>query len=716
MSTPETVQVALPVPLPGLFDYLPPEGQAPPMPGARVSVPFGRRRLIGIVVSSGAKPMVDVAALKRIEQVLASNELPGELLELLNWTTRYYAAPIGELVTLGLPLALRRLKPFQPQSSSWLKLTDAGRNAGLKRAPRQLQLQQLLMQRPQARAQLLAQGFNSALLRKMHSDGLIEPSDPPLPCAEPGPKLNADQNQAVTEILHSRAEFKSFLLAGVTGSGKTEVYLSAAKPVLEAGRQVLILVPEIGLTPQFVRRIEARLGQMAWVYHSGLSDGERLETWQAARCGRARVLIGTRSAVFLPLREAGLIVVDEEHDSSFKQFDGARYHARDVAVKRASVLQIPIVLGSATPSLESLHNAEQHRYHMLLLPERAGQAKMPHWRIEDMRGSRAEAGLTDDLLRRIRVRLEQGEQVLIYRNRRGYAPVLICNECGWQADCPHCSAHLTWHRAGARVRCHHCGFTRPLPARCPDCQSPDLYAAGSGTERIEQALTQALPDVPILRVDRDSIRQRADFQQLIDRVGKGEPCVIVGTQMIAKGHHWPGIGLAVVLDADQSLFSADFRGPERLAQTLFQVAGRAGRVRPGEFILQTRQPEHPLIHQLMNGDYLTAARWLLAERIAAGLPPAGALALLRAEARHADQAERFLHQAAGRINDKTIHIAGPLPALLQRRAGHWRYQLWLSSHQRGALVRLAGRLLELLTDLPDARRVRWHIDVDPLDF
>lgn len=715
MNTPRALQVALPVPLRGLFDYLPPEDQAMPEPGARVCVPFGRRRLIGIVVSSTVESSVDTVALKRIEQVLAPAELPDELLELLIWTTRYYAAPVGELVTLGLPLALRRLKPFQPLSAVWLKLSEAGRSADLKRAPRQQQLQQRLIQGPRTRAWLLEQGFSSALLRKMQVDGLIEPGDRPLPQAQPGPELNADQNRAVAEIQQSDRQFKSFLLAGVTGSGKTEVYLRAAQPVLERGRQVLILLPEIGLTPQFVRRIEARLGQTAWVYHSGLSDGERLATWQAARSGHARVLIGTRSAVFLPLHDVGLIVVDEEHDSSFKQFDGMRYHARDVAVKRASRLQIPIVLGSATPSLESLHNAEQGRYRMLLLPERVGQVEMPRWRIEDMRGSRAEAGLTDDLLRRIRARLELGEQVLIYRNRRGYAPVLICNECGWQADCPHCSAHLTWHRASAQVRCHHCGYSRPLPARCPECQSPDLYAAGSGTERIEQVLAQALPDVPILRVDRDSIRGRADFDALIEQVGRGQPCVIVGTQMIAKGHHWPGIGLAVVLDADQSLFSADFRGPERLAQTLFQVAGRAGRQRPGEFILQTRQPEHPLIDRLMQADYLNAARWLLAERSAAGLPPVGALALLRAEARQAGQAQAFLHQAANRVDDKNIYIAGPLPALLQRRAGYWRYQLWLNSRRRSALISLVGDLSERLADLPEARRVRWHIDVDPLD-
>ena len=716
MNSPRTVQVALPVPLPGPFDYLPVEGEVLPSPGTRVLVPFGRRKLVGIVLSNDGLAQVAPESLKRIKQTFESDQLDAELLSLLQWTTRYYAAAIGEIVTLGLPLALRRSKPFRPPPPEWLQLTAAGRAADLQRAPSQYQLQQTLQNGQKSRTDLRAMDFNSGLLRTMQSRGLIEAGERPLADSQPGPVLNDDQQQAVDAVTAAQVEFNAFLLAGVTGSGKTEVYLRAAQPVLEAGRQVLILLPEIGLTPQFVRRVEARLGRTAWIYHSGLSDGERLATWQAASSGRARILIGTRSAVFLPLLSAGLIVVDEEHDSSFKQFDGVRYHARDVAVKRASELNIPIVLGSATPSLESLHNADQARYQLLLLPKRAGQVEMPRWRIEDTRGSNAVAGLTDRLLDRIRARLGQGEQVLIYRNRRGYAPALICNECGWHADCPSCSAHLTVHRKASRLRCHHCGYSSPMPTRCPECYSPNLHAQGSGTERIEDELARALPDVPILRVDRDRMRQRSDFEQFVEQVRTGQPCVIVGTQMIAKGHHWPGIGLAVVLDADQSLFSADFRAPERLAQVLFQVSGRAGRDRPGEFILQTRQPEHPLIQQLMNSDYLSAARVLLAERIQAGLPPAGALTLVRAEAQKPDEAEAFLRQAADRIGPGAIHIAGPLPALLQRRAGYWRYQLWLSGAQRGALIKLVSQLPQSLAQLPAARRVRWHIDVDPHDL
>ncbi|MEM7053989.1 MAG: primosomal protein N' [Pseudomonadota bacterium] len=716
MKSPPTVQVALPVPLPGLFDYLSPENEALPLPGTRVLVPFGRRRLVGLVISRGKPAGVEPESLKQIERIFSDDEIDDELLGLLQWTTRYYAAAIGEIVTLGLPLALRRLKPFRQLPPDWLRLTDAGRSAQLKRAPRQHELQQILGAGPASRSALLAQEFTAGLLRTMQEKGLVEASERPLPAVQPGPKLNAEQTTAVNEIIAARQRFRSFLLAGVTGSGKTEVYLRAAKPMLEAGLQILILLPEIGLTPQFVRRVEARLARTAWVYHSGLSDGERLATWQAARSGQARIIIGTRSAVFLPLYQPGLIVVDEEHDSSFKQFDGVRYHARDVAVKRASGLGIPIVLGSATPSLESLHNAEQKRYELLLLSERAGQAELPHWHVEDTRGSKSAAGLTESLLAKIRARLQRGEQVLMYRNRRGYAPVLICNECGWQDDCPQCSAHLTWHRAVSRLRCHHCGYSRALPKRCPDCQSPDIHAAGSGTERIEEALAAALPQVPIVRVDRDSIRQRADFENLIEQVSKGEPCVIVGTQMIAKGHHWPGIGLSVVLDADQSLFSADFRGPERLAQTLFQVAGRAGRCKPGEFILQTRLPDHALIDQLMNGNYLDSARWLLAERAAAGLPPVHSMAMVRAEAKTPEQALDFLRRTADLIDREQIDLAGPLPALLQRRAGHWRYQLWLSSTRRGRLIDVTSRLSARLITLPNVHRVRWHIDVDPYEL
>lgn len=712
----QVLRVAVPVPLHGLFDYLPPLAGPVPERGDRVLVPFGRRRLVGVVIERRDDASVAESRLKPVFERLDGGRVDDELIALLTWATRYYAAPPGELVTHALPAALRRAEPFRAPQPAFLRLTDAGRTADLARAPRQATLADALGDGARRRDALIQAGHPADAMRRMLDAGLVEACDAPAPDPEPGPDLNAEQRTAVAAVLAARHRFAGLLLAGVTGSGKTEVYLQAARAVLRRGRQVLLLLPEIGLTPQLVRRVERRLGCAAHVYHSGLSDGERLATWEAAKSGDAKVLIGTRSAVFLPLADAGLIVVDEEHDGSFKQFDGMRYHGRDVAVLRASRLRIPIVLGSATPSLESLHNAHQGRYTLLELPRRAGKAELPRWRIEDLRGATRREGLTENLVDRIRRRLEGGEQVLVYRNRRGFAPVLMCDECGWQADCSRCSAHLTWHRKAGRLSCHHCGQQRAVPPRCPDCEAPRLSAAGSGTERIEHALAEHFPDVPVRRVDRDSMRGRDEFEDLLAEVARGEPCILVGTQMLAKGHHLPGIGLAVVLDADASLFSGDFRAPERLAQTVFQVSGRAGRENPGEFVLQTRHPDHPLVIAMAAGHYLKLAELLRAERAAAELPPAWALAMVRAEAQQPPVAQRFLARVAGMIGDGSIRVAGPLPALLQRRAGHWRYQLWLMTPDRARLQRVLAELQPLVQELPEAQKVRWHIDVDPLEL
>jgi len=709
------VQVAVPVPLYRFFDYLAPAGSPAPPPGSRVLVPFGNRKLVGVVTGRSSASEIDPARVKSIERTFETALVGEELLSLIRWTTRYYAAPPGELVNHALPAILRRNREMPTSRIHWLHLTSAGAKADLARAPRQRQIVELLEGGARSRESLSQAGARAATIRRMLASELIEACEPPQSPPAPGPVLNPDQRAALAAILRARNRFETLLLAGVTGSGKTEVYLQAARHLLRRDRQILVLVPEIGLTPQFVRRLEARLGRKAHVFHSGLGERERLETWQAAASGEADLLIGTRSAVFLALKRPGLLIVDEEHDSSFKQFDAMRYHARDVAVLRASRLNIPIVLGSATPSLESLHNAERGRYRMLLLPERAGSAGQPHWRIDDPRGQRVEHGLTDKLVERIRKTLDAGEQVLVYRNRRGYAPVLICNECGWQADCDHCSAHLTWHRTANRLNCHHCGRYRGVPARCPDCHSPQLQAVGAGTERIEIALNGLFPDHPVLRADRDVVRGRDDFEALLDQVATGDPCILVGTQMLAKGHHLPGIGLAIMLDTDQLLFSADFRAPERLAQSIVQVAGRAGREQQGLFILQSRHPEHPLIQTLASGDYLRAARLMLEERRDAGLPPWQNLAMIRAEAQKASDAAGFLREVARRIDGGSIQVAGPLAAILQRRAGFWRYQLWLMSESRTALGSEIARLTTVIEGMREARTVRWHIDVDPME-
>lgn len=711
---PQAAKVAVPVPLPRLFDYLPPESEPLPAIGSRVLVPFGRRRLIGLVLGHG--PADPEAELKPIEAVLDAALLGDELLGLIDWCARYYAFAPGEAVQLLLPVALRRIKPFRMPPPAALALTDQGRTAELARAPRQAEIQAALADGPRLRQELLAAGLSATAMARLLEDGRIEAIDPPLNVPlKPGPTLNFQQRQAVAAALAARHRFQALLLAGVTGSGKTEVYLQIARRLLERGRQVLILIPEIGLTPQLVRRIEARLGQRAFTYHSGLSEGERLATWQAARTGRARVIVGTRSAVFMPLARPGLIVVDEEHDASFKQQDGARYHGRDVAVLRARRLGIPIVLGSATPSLESLNNVRSGRYRLVQLTERAGQAVQPRWRVLDQRGQHGV--LAPTLLEAIRRHLDGGGQVLLYRNRRGYAPVLMCNACGWQADCQRCSAHMTWHQAIARLQCHHCGSSQRQPPRCPDCGEPELAAVGAGTERLEEILSQQFPEVPVHRVDRDSMSGRDDFERLLEGVRAGGPCILVGTQMLAKGHHLPAVTLAAVLDVDQALFSADFRAPERLAQVVFQVAGRSGRGETrGDFVLQTRHPEHPLLAQLLSGDYLGLAEHLLDEREAAALPPATALALVRAEAHQEPLPRDFLKQGAGLLRQAGIDVAGPVPAIMGRRGGYWRYQLWLQAQDRVVLANAIQARLPDLAKSALARKVRWHVDMDPIEL
>jgi primosomal protein N' (replication factor Y) len=669
---------------------------------------------VGLVL--GCRPPEHHDGLKSIESVLDAGLIDSELIALARWCSHYYCFAPGELVSLLLPTALRRARSFRPPAPEAWALTEAGRQADLDRAPRKQELREALLQQAQSRDALIAAGFSRSMIRDMHRSGWIEPAEPDAPGQPaPGPRLHPEQRMACAAILRARDRFSAFLLAGVTGSGKTEVYLRVARRVLERGGQVLVLVPEIGLTPQLVRRFETRLGERAWTYHSDLSEGERLTCWQAARAGRARLLIGTRSAVFLPLPELGLIVVDEEHDASFKQQDGARYHGRDVAVLRARRQAVPVVLGSATPSLESLNNALSERYRLLRLTHRAGGALEPTWAVLDQRG--AEGPIHANLLSRIRSHLDAGGQVLLYRNRRGYAPVLMCNACGWSADCERCSAHLTWHQSGHRLQCHHCGASRPQPRRCPECGDPNLLPLGAGTERLEELLKERFPEWPVHRVDRDQLTGKHDFERLLDDVRDGTPCILVGTQMLAKGHHLPGVTLSAVLDVDAALFSADFRAPERLGQVVHQVAGRAGRAeRPGEFILQTHHPEHPLLDHLLQRDYLEYATRLLDERRHAGLPPAAGLALVRAEAHQVESARHFLSQAASVITWPGLEIAGPVPALMTRRGGYWRYQLWIQAADRQTLADRLDACMDALHKRPEARQVRWHVDMDPVDL
>ncbi|WP_240125532.1 primosomal protein N' [Thermomonas alba] len=723
-----TLQVALPVPLPRLFDYLPPTGVAAASVavGQRVRVPFGNRELCGVVLGHAeAAPGVELRA--ALEVLDAGPLLQGELLDSLRWLAGYLHAPMGEVLATALPAALRRGEPLPDTARHGWSLTEAGRTALPRlRAGKPRQLAEMLREARDERWLDAALPGWRAPLRRLCARALAERvvlAEAPVPAPQAAEFSPNPEQQAAIMAIRAATGFAPFLLDGVTGSGKTEVYLQAIADCLARDRQALVLVPEIGLTPQLLGRFQARLGVPVHVLHSGLGDGERAATWTAALRGQARVILGTRSAVFTPLPRAGLIVVDEEHDTSFKQFDGIRYHARDFAIVRARALDVPIVLGSATPSLESLHNARSGRFGMLRLPRRAGLAQPPSVRVVDVRKRPLQAGLSEMARQAIAEAVGAGGQVLVFRNRRGYAPVLLCHDCGWNAHCPRCSSEerptpMTVHAHGKRLQCHHCGYRKPSPPACPDCASLALQPQGNGTERIEEILKQAFPAVPVLRIDRGSTSGRDALQKHLHALGT-QPGILVGTQMLAKGHDLPGLTLVVVVGIDEGLFSVDFRSGEKLAQLLVQVAGRAGRAeRPGEVLLQTHHPEHPLLQVLLRGGYHAFAETELAQRQAAGLPPFTHLALLRAQARHAESPQQFLQAARDLLRERVaeLQVSDPLPAPMPRRAGQARMQLLLMARQRRALHAALGALLPALHALPAARRVRWSLDVDPVDL
>ncbi|MBJ6985056.1 primosomal protein N' [Luteimonas sp. MC1750] len=738
---PATVlRIALPLPLPRLFDYLAPGGggAGPGDVGRRVRVPFGPRELVGVVAATGPADGAGSALREALDWLDPAPLLHGELLATAQWLARYLHAPLGEVLATALPAPLRRGEPLPDTARRGWSLTAAGveASAGLRSGGRPRRLAEALGAGAVAEDVLddRVEGWRTAA-RSLEERGLVQRVVLDGPAAAtgigPGHAPNAEQAAAL-DALRAAEGFAPVLLEGVTGSGKTEVYLEAiAERCLAHGRQALVLVPEIGLTPQMLARFRARLGVPVHALHSGLSDGERARTWAAAWRGEAQVVVGTRSAVFAPLPNAGLLVVDEEHDGSYKQQDGIRYHARDVALVRGRALDVPVLLGSATPSLETLHNARAGRYAHLRLRSRAGEARPPRVRVHDVRKRPLQAGLSEELLAAVRGALDGGGQVLVFKNRRGYAPVLLCHDCGWSAACARCSTPdhpvpMTVHGGGRRLQCHHCGSRRPVPMACPDCASLALQPQGVGTERIEELLAARFGDVPVLRIDSASTRRRDGLARELAKLEDG-PGILVGTQMLAKGHDLPKLVLVCVVGIDEGLFSADFRASEKLAQLLVQVSGRAGRAeRAGEVLLQTHHPEHPLLEVLVTGGYRAFADAELGQREAAGFPPFAHMALVRAEAQQAGQPEAFLQAAATAFNAarealpgepaRALLVAGPVPAPMPRRAGMHRAQLLLVSPGRPALHAVLGAVVPGLYALPEARRVRWSLDVDPVDL
>lgn len=739
-AVPWVIPVAVPVPVARPFDYLPPE-QADPktlQPGMRVRVPFAGRYEIGLIVAPATPCRSDPTKLKTIAAVLDQAPLFGAKdLALLHWLSAYYHHPLGEVCASALPTWLRRGRRATLPTVLHYAVTPAG-HAALQtpwRAPQQRALLAWLADRPEgASAAQLDAHFTqwrarmAALRRKRYVT--CEPRTPCTASSSPTQQavspqtpwpLNDAQRCAVTAIQQALGRFQVFLLQGVTGSGKTEVYLHAIDAVLAQHRQALVLLPEIALTPQLEARFRAHFPDVAlMVSHSGLSDGARCEAWLAMQQGQAALLLGTRSALFTPMPRLGLIIVDEEHDPSYKQQDGLRFSARDAAIMRARQENVPIVLGSATPSLESLHNVAQRRSQRLVLPQRVAGACDPTWRVLDIRNQPLQQGLSAPLRREMAATLAAGQQVLLFLNRRGFAPVLICHRCGWVAQCPDCDAHVVVHRQADHLRCHHCGHIQPLLQHCPRCPGQALTPLGVGTERLEAALRAEFPDYGILRLDRDTTTSTRGLHDKLDAILNKRVQLILGTQMLAKGHHFPDVTLVAMIDADSGLFSLDFRAPERLVQTLAQVAGRAGRAaQPGRVVLQTRHPDHPLLRCLVQQGYPACAEHLLQERAQAGLPPFSHQALLRAEASDPEAAQRLLQALAAQLTHgagEGLLVLGPVPAPLPRKAGRYRQQLLLQSAQRAPLHRALQYLERQGTLWHADRRVRCSIDVDPLDL
>lgn len=733
------VRVALPVPLHRYFDYfLPPFLSA--VKGVRVEVPFGNQTKIGVVVDFPETSDVSEDKLKLIKAVLDLEPIfDEEIWTLLRWAARYYHAPIGEVAINALPVKLRNGDSTERAQPDYFAVTEAGRAALLsgenKRAKKQQDLLAKLaeianfFEKPTACSQSAWKG----LLEKNYIEPVNVPFEPqhwqkklqnrPLVNLQNRLVLNKQQSLVVSRLTVQNG-FEAFLLNGVTGSGKTEVYLQVIEEVLKRGEQVLVLVPEIGLTPQTVQRFKARFNVEIDVLHSNMNETERLNAWLRAKNGESAIIIGTRSALFSQFGKLGLIIIDEEHDSSFKQQDGWRYHARDLAILRAKNLHIPIILGSATPSLESVQNAQNGKFIELSLTARAGNAQQAKQQLIDLKTQRITAGLSDRLLAMMKQHLEQGNQVMLFLNRRGFAPVLLCHECGWMCECDACEKPYTYHQKQKILRCHHCSSQRVIPRQCGHCGSTNLITTGVGTEQLEQVLSEQFPTYQISRIDRDSTARKGALENHLNDIREGKSQILIGTQMLAKGHHFPNVTLVAIVNVDSALFSTDFRAEERLAQLYVQVAGRAGRAeKQGEVVLQTHYPEHPLLKTLLEQGYLAFAQEALKMRKVMGLPPFAAQVLLRATGKDNQQVVNLLQNLTAYFQQKStelglqdIQILPPFSAPMAKKAGHYRWLLLIQHRSRGVLQQLIDQFDLDKANLGLQNNIRLTLDIDPQEI
>lgn len=727
------LRVALDLPLDTLFDYL--DAGSHVKVGQRVLVPFGKRQVIGIVLARVEASEIADNKLKTIVQAFEDEPpLPAGTLHLLKFCADYYQYPLGQALLSALPSRMREARPALLPKLTVFKLSASARAQGLQQIPARAKLQralyQALYQSESLDASMLATVSPSWRngIKQMTALGTVVTDEvehlprADLVPASTSPSLNSDQQQALDTMLAEHESFKVWLLYGITGSGKTEVYMHLLQALLaEPGTQALVLVPEINLTPQLEARFRARFPHLPMVMlHSQMNESERLHGWMRAQNGDARIVIGTRLSVFTPIKHLALIIVDEEHDASYKQQDGMRYSARDIAIVRAKSANVPILLGSATPSLESWHNAQSGRYHLLQLNNRAVLgAALPEIKCIDVRQLPLQEALHPQLLAAMRQRLERGEQSMLFINRRGYSPVLLCNACAWVAPCTRCSSRLVVHLRDKRLRCHHCGHEQRFPPQCPSCGNPDLRPAGQGTQRLEDLLAEQFPQARILRVDRDSMRRKNAIAAMTRSVHAQEVDILVGTQMLAKGHDFPHLTLVGVIDTDSALFSPDYRAAEKLFAQLMQVSGRAGRAgKSGEVLIQTAFPDHVLFQALQRHDYAAFADTLLQERQMANFPPYCFEALLRAEAPHYQAVKEFL-QAAVRTSESIRHdltVFDPVRPRMERLKGMERGQLLIQADARPGLQRFLRAWVPMLRALPQANKVRWSVDVDPLDF
>ena len=776
------IRVALPVPLYREFDYLPNSNNSnsantltdtansvaalPPI-GGRVQVSFGRQTLIGIVVDHIDSNQSDVPLnkLKAIKQVIDTDPiLDLQMLSLARWLASYYHYPLGDVLSVMLPTLIRQGKPLDMLVTHWRILPNVSEDDFHSNAHKQKQQFAMLKLHGEHGASedtLLLEGMERPFLKRLEENGLIErfleeQSAPrPVTLAKMPLTLNEQQQQAVDKIVATakQAKYGGFLLNGITGSGKTEVYLQAMQAILEAGKQVLVLVPEIGLTPQTRARFAARFAANILLLHSGLNVTQRLHGWEDCRQGRAQIIIGTRSSILHPFADLGLIVVDESHDQSYKQQDTLRYHAADVALYRGYQLGIPVVLGTATPSLEHLKLVQDGKLTELLLTQRAGNAKEATMQLVDARDTPTKysdspaaptqqasllpnlkgsqnTGLTDDTIVAIRETLEAGEQVLVFLNRRGYAPILLCEACGWQADCVRCEAHMTVHHSQLNtqqpsyLKCHHCDWQASIPLPCPDCASVNLNAVGMGTTRLTESLHALFSNpqtskktYPIIQIDRDTTRKKDSWEDIYRRINSGNPAILVGTQMVAKGHHFPNVTLVCLPNADRGFLSPDFRSPEHTAQLIVQVAGRSGRgSKPGKVLIQTVQPENPLLRKLVRDGYQPFALELLKERKMLGLPPYTYGALIRCEAKTLQQATQVLKDAIAIMPPHELAILGPIDAPMKMKNSRYHSQLLLLSKQRPQLHQLLNFWWPQVLQLPSAKYLKLTLDVDPIGW